>query len=113
MDAQIIEFLKRINNGRVVGAKKKLAEILGVSETTVGKWCNKINLPTVDNISKISKALKVKEDYLQKIFEVQVNSNNTNSFNNGSREMELLKKELQLKNKEIELLKKEIQLLKK
>lgn len=112
MDAQIIELLKSINDGKLKGAKRKLAEKLKVSEQVVGYFCNKHREPSVDMLTKLAKVFHKSENELQKIFAIKNNSdNNINSFNSDNqKEIELLKKEIELKNKEIELLKKEMEL---
>lgn len=113
MDEKIIELLKEINNGKLKGAKRKLAKKLGVSEAVVGYFCNKRREPSIDMLTKLSKTFNKPEKELQKIFEIKNNSDNTNSFNNdNSKEVDLLKKEIELKNKEIQLLKREMELLK-
>lgn len=113
MDEKIIELLKGINNGKLKGAKRKLAKKLGVSEPVVGYFCNKRREPSIDMLTKLSKVFSKSEKELQKIFAIKNNSDNINSFNNdNSKEVDLLKKEIELKNKEIQLLKKEMELLK-
>lgn len=113
MDEKVIELLKGINNGKLKGAKRKLAKKLGVSEAVVGYFCNKRREPSIDMLTKLSKTFNKPEKELQKIFEIKNNSENTNSFNNdNSKEVDLLKKEIELKNKEIQLLKREMELLK-
>lgn len=125
MDEQISELLKSINDGRINGAKKKLAELLDVSATMVGLWCNKKTEPSADMLSKLSKIFNKSEKEIQKIFAIK-DSKISNSFNTTieadalrkqlelkDKEIELRDKELELKNKEIELLKKEMELKKK
>jgi len=38
---------------------KDLAKLVGVSETTVSKWCKNNSQPSIENMYKICKALKV------------------------------------------------------
>jgi len=113
MEENLIELLKSINNGRVAGAKKKLASLLKVSDTMVGLWFNGQREPSAEMLPRLSKVFKKPEKQLQKIFEIK-NNNISNSFNSTTdKENELLRKEIELKNKEIELLKKEMELVRR
>lgn len=114
MDAEIIELLKTINNGKLKGAKRKLAQKLKVSESVVGYFCNKKREPSVDMLPQLAKVFNKPEKELQKIFAIKNNSDNINSFNSDvGKENELLRKEIELLKKEVELKNKEIELLRK
>lgn len=114
----LIELLKSINNGKVKGAKLKLAKHLNVSSASVSQWISHKTEPSADNIEKMAKFFKVPTTTIQKIFLENSNINSYNKINNSfnstlnkeielkNKEIELLKKEIELKNKEIELLKK-------
>ncbi len=66
-----VEFEKLIrdfNSGFKAGSQTKLASELKVSVQAISSWINRKTLPSSENISKMSKIFKKKEEELQKIF---------------------------------------------
>lgn len=104
MKKEIEEFLREINDGKINKAQKKLANLLGLSESAISRWLSGKAKPTDDNIVKMAKFVKKDPKEIQKIFAVNsvIGDNNT-----------IINKELELKDKEIDVLKKEIEVLKK
>ena len=117
MEEKLNELLRSINNGKINGAKIKLAKKLNVSSASISQWIAHKTEPSSENIDKMAKLFNVPAQTIQKIFiqNSNISNNNiSNSFNSATdKENELLRKEIELKNKEIELLKKEMELNKR
>lgn len=110
MKKEIERFLRDVNDGKINKAQKKLADLLGLSESAISRWLSGKAKPTDDNIIKMAKIVNKKPEDIQKIFAVNSVVGDNNNIN--SKELELKDKEIELKNKEIELLKRELELWK-
>lgn len=110
MKKEIERFLRDVNDGKINKAQKKLADLLGLSESAISRWLSGKAKPTDDNIIKMAKIVNKKPEDIQKIFAVNSVVGDNNSINIKEKELELKDKEIELKNKEIELLKKELSL---
>lgn len=82
MNKVLITLLKSINNGKISGAQRRLASLLGVSEVSVSSWINKNKKPSEDNIMKMAKIFKKSEEEVENIFienyEKEVSTKNDN-----------------------------------
>lgn len=63
------ELMKIINDNEERGAKVKLANSLGVSVATAGRWVNGTQRPTEQYIRKIAQLTGLKEDDIREAFE--------------------------------------------
>ncbi len=68
MDKRIINLLKNINDGKFSGSQRKLAKLLGVSDTSVSTWCRKEKKPSLDMIAKMAKIFEISEEETERIF---------------------------------------------
>ena len=113
MDEEIVELLKSINNGKLKGAKKKLAEKLNISDVVVGYFCNKKREPSVDMLPRLAKVFNRDEKELKKIFSIKNNSDNVNSFNNYTlEELRNYKERIKLLEEKIAFLEEKIKFYK-
>ena len=89
--------------------KKKLADILDVSATMVGLWCNQKTEPSADMLSKLSKIFNKPEKEIQKIFDFS-NSNNIIGDNNSMyiNENKQLKERITLLEEKIKFLEEQV-----
>ncbi len=96
MNNKKIEFLQEINNGKIIGAQKILADKLGIAKSAVNGWFKYDKHPSLDSIIKMAKIFKKTEKDIREIF-----AENTDS----TEEIKNLKNSICLKDKEIEFLK--------
>lgn len=108
MSKEKIDFFKSINNGKLRGSQLKLAKLLGISHPAVGAWFKGLQVPSEQNIKKMSKLFKESEEKLQKIFTI----NTENIAINEEKEAYFAQKEIELLKRENALLKKELELSK-
>lgn len=62
------EFLKLINNGNVRGAQTTLANKMGVSHVSAGRWLNGTQFPSEEYISAMAKLVAWPEDKVREMF---------------------------------------------
>lgn len=114
MNKDFRELLKSINDGKVKGSQKKLADMLGLSKVAISQWSNGVQKPSIDNIEKMAQLFNIPEKKLQKIFVTNNGRENktTISINVKDNEIELLKEKLKIKDEQIKFLEEQIKFYK-
>lgn len=114
------DLLRQINNGKLRGAKRKLASELDVSDATVGRWISGIMSPTGDFIKKMAKIFNTTEEEIRDAFgsgnkNFLSNSNIIGNIDSNSGNIEMQSASdtrLALLQKDIEIIKKDIEIIK-
>jgi len=96
MNKDLEKVLKELNNGKIYGSQKKLADKLKVTEVAVSQWLSGKAIPSFDNIKKMSKIFNKSEKEIQKIFDFSnsntiIGDNNTMIFNENKQLKEKIK----------------------
>lgn len=113
MEKEIEDLIKLLNNGKIYGINSKLAKKLQVSDVAVRNWFSGIAKPSKENICKLAKLIGKKEDDVKKIFELNYNSKNSNSFNNYTmEEIKNYKERIKLLEEKISFLEEKIKFYK-
>ncbi len=114
MNDKKIKFLQDINNGKIKGSQKVLADKLGIAGSAVTYWFKGEKNPSLDNIIKMAKIFNKSEQEIKDIFSIK-NEFDKNNFNDIviSKDIELLKEKTKRHDAEISLLREEIEKLKK
>lgn len=107
------ELLKKMNNGILRGAKRKLSQKMKINESLIGRIVNGKQAPSEKLLKEMSKLLSTSENNLQKIFDL---SGSNNTFGNNSPVQinynDQLEKEIKLKDEEIKFLKEQVEFYK-
>ncbi|MBQ3834887.1 MAG: helix-turn-helix transcriptional regulator [Elusimicrobia bacterium] len=107
MSNKIKEFLKEINNGKIRGSRKIIADALGINETAISKWSKGRTQPSKENISKMAKIFKKSQSELEEIFSSNIFIKDEDIYL-ILEENKKLKKELEIRDDLIKLLKDKI-----
>lgn len=113
------ELLKKINFGKLSGAKAKISKDLNISQAAITNWFSGKNYPTEENLKQISKLYKIDIEVLRHLF-YDDNGNNffANTGNIADNKSQITVNEsgsnyeITIIKKDIELLKKEVEILK-
>lgn len=84
-----VELLER-KYGSIRGAQSKLADDLGINQSSVSNWLRGRNYPNPDVIKKMAKLFSVKEDELWAIFNPYANDKKKQKQIEGLREVEAI-----------------------
>lgn len=113
------ELLKKINFGKLSGAKAKISKDLNISQAAITNWFSGKNYPTEENLKQLSKLYKVDIEILRHLF---YDDNGNNFFANSGNiadnksqitvnetssnyEIAMLQKDMEIVKKEIEIIK--------
>lgn len=109
MNKELENLIKELNNGKLFGATSNIAKWLNISHVAVSNWLNGKTLPSEDNIEKMAKKTKKDYDDIKKIFELNYQSNNKNSFNKiSTNEINNYKERIKLLEEKIAFLEEKI-----
>ena len=113
MTKELEELIRTLNNGKIYGIHSKLAKMFKISDVAVNNWFRGYSKPSKENICKLAKLTGKKEEEIKKIFELNYQSNNNNSFNNYSyEEIKNYKERIKLLEEKIAFLEEKIKFYK-
>ena len=112
MNDKKIKFLQDINDGKIKGSQKILADKLGIAGSAVTNWFKGNKNPSLDNIIKMARLFNKSEEEIKDIFSIK--DDGKIDYNNivFAKDMELLKEKAKRHDAEISLLREEIEKLK-
>ena len=106
---KIENFLKSINHQKLAGSKLKLAKALGISSTSVSKWCSGKAEPSIENIEKMAKIFNRTQEEIVNIFILSSDEQESSSSNKILlEEIKLLKQKIKFLETQIDFYKEKL-----